>query len=132
METRITRDKLSFDQAFESVKAPGFGAAVLFVGTVRETEEGRKVSAINYEAYDQMALTELAKGAMAAEEKHGAHLAVFHRLGAVPVGEASIVVAAAAAHREEAFAACRAVVEHLKENVPIWKTAFIPAEEKAP
>ena len=132
METRITRDKLSFDLAFDSVRAPGFGAVVLFVGTVRETEEGKKVAAINYEAYDQMALTELAKGVMAAEEKHSARIAVFHRLGAVPVGEASIVVAAAAAHREEAFAACRSVVEHLKQNVPIWKTAFIPAEEKAP
>jgi molybdopterin synthase catalytic subunit len=131
METCITREKLSFDKAFESVRAPGSGAAVLFIGTVRDSEEGRKVSAINYEAYDQMALSELAKGALKAEDKHGAKLAVFHRLGAVPVGEASIVVAAAAPHREAAFAACREIVEHLKENVPIWKTAFIPAEDKA-
>ncbi|MBI5243346.1 MAG: molybdenum cofactor biosynthesis protein MoaE [Elusimicrobia bacterium] len=128
METRLTREKLSFDEAFDAVRSGAFGGTALYIGTVRDMEDDRRVAAINYEAYDPRALSELAKGARKIEERFGARVVVFHRVGPVPVGEASVIIAAAAPHRDAAFDACAEIIEYLKRSVPICKTAFVPAE----
>lgn len=125
LRIRLTSSPLDIGEAFRCVAEPGLGGVALFVGTVRGSEEGRPIGGIGYEAYEGMALKELDACARKAEERHGAKVAVFHRVGTVPVGEASVVVAAAAPHRAEAFAACRETIESIKESVPIWKSSFL-------
>lgn len=100
----------------------GMGAAVYFLGVVRGTEEGRAISAIEYEAFQQMAehqfclLFEQAGKRWPLES-----IRLAHRIGRVDVGEASIWIEVVAAHREEAFAACQFIVTEMKRVVPIWK-----------
>jgi len=104
------------------VAGPDMGAVSLFVGAVRDTNGGRAVSGIAYSAYGAMAIRELE--AIAAEvelEFHGARVAVEHRVGELTIGEASVAVAVAHAHRAMAIDGCRQVIEELKRRVPIWK-----------
>ncbi|MBI3300353.1 MAG: molybdenum cofactor biosynthesis protein MoaE [Elusimicrobia bacterium] len=124
MGVRLTREPLSLDAVYAAVRSPARGGVALFSGVVRASEDGAPISRIDYEAYEPLALKELARIAARAEESHGAAVEVHHRLGPVPAGEASVLVAAAAAHRAEAFAACREVIDRLKETVPIWKADF--------
>lgn len=131
MAALLSRGPLSLDRAYAAVRSPERGAVLLFLGTVRASEAGRPISAIEYEAYEAMALRELEKAAALAAARHGAAVHAVHRLGPVPAGEPSVIVAAAAAHRAEAFAACRDVIEALKAAVPIWKTDFLPAAAEA-
>jgi molybdopterin synthase catalytic subunit len=99
------------------------GGVVTFLGVVRKgAEDGRLVSALRYEAYDEMALREFeAIGAEARERFGGVFVAIVHRVGEVPAGEISVAVLAAAAHRAAAFDACRYAIDQLKERAPIWK-----------
>lgn len=124
MAVKLTPDRLSLDAAYEEVRSGERGGVVIFSGTVRSTEEGAPIAAISYEAYESMAAKELARIVAEAQREHGAAVAVHHRTGRVPVGEASVLVAAAAAHRAEAFAACRQVIDRLKQTAPIWKAEF--------
>ena len=104
------------------VRGPDAGAVVVFTGTVRGESRGRRVLRLFYEAYGPMAEQRLAAIAEEARAKHGAlRVALRHRIGEVQVGEASVVVAAAAAHRPQAFDACRAALEALKASAPLWK-----------
>ena len=104
------------------VHGPDAGAVVVFTGTVRGESRGRKVLRLFYEAYGPMAEKRLAEIAEEARTKHGAlRVAIRHRIGEVKVGEASVVVAAAAAHRPQAFDACRAAMEAVKASAPLWK-----------
>lgn len=104
------------------VSAPRNGAAVLFVGTVREVNEGRAVEALDYAAYEAMAQAELARIADEAAAAFGVDdLVVEHRIGLLGLGEVSVAIAAAHPHRGAAFDACRAVIEAIKARVPIWK-----------
>ena len=93
----------------------------LFVGTTRREAGEREVATLHYEAYEELALTEMAAIAAEAERAFGARVRVEHRTGAVEVGAPSVVVAASAGHRPAAFAACRFVIDELKARVPIWK-----------
>ena len=118
----LTDSSLSLDAALSAVSLPECGGIALFVGTTRNYSEGRRVELLEYEAYEELATEQLERVARAAVERHGlgaAYLA--HRLGVVPVGEASVIVAASAAHRAEAFAGCRELIDELKRLVPIWK-----------
>ena len=104
------------------VRTPAAGAVVVFVGTAREEAEGRRVVRLFYEAYAAMAEARLAAIAEEARAKHGAlKVALRHRIGECPVGEAGVVIAASAAHRAQAFDACRAVIEEIKRSAPLWK-----------
>jgi molybdopterin synthase catalytic subunit len=104
------------------VASPANGASVVFVGTVREVNDGREVTGIDYTAYRAMAERELEAIAREAVERFGSeHLVVEHRLGTLEVGEASIVIAAAHPHRARAFDATRYVIEEVKRRVPVWK-----------
>jgi molybdopterin synthase catalytic subunit len=106
---------------------PGDGAVCVFVGVVRNESEGRETVAIEYEAYGEMAETEMARIAESlASEWPGARIRIRHRVGRLAVGEASVAIAAAAPHRDEAFAACRAAIERIKKSVPIWKREIHP------
>jgi molybdopterin synthase catalytic subunit len=106
----------------QAVAQPGCGATVLFVGTVRDHNEGAEVSTLHYEAYEPMATRQLERIAAAcAEAFPGADVAIAHRHGTLAVGDVSVVIAAAAPHRDAAFAACRDALERIKRDVPIWK-----------
>ncbi len=104
------------------VSAPANGAAVLFLGTVREVNEGRGVAGMDYSAYAGMAERELRAIVGEAAARHGSsHIAVEHRVGTLGVGEASVGIAVAHPHRAAAFEAARFIIEEIKRRVPIWK-----------
>jgi MoaE-MoaD fusion protein len=104
-----------------AVAGPDCGAVVLFVGTVRNSHQGRTVQGLDYHAYRPMAERLLCRLADEVGTAHGARVAVAHRLGALGPGETSVVIAAAAPHREAAYRASRNCLERLKREVPIWK-----------
>ena len=98
------------------------GATALFVGTVRSLNEGREVKAIEYSAYDEMAVREMSIILGEAEQANaGTLLVAEHRIGFIPVGSASIVIAAAHAHRGRALDALRYAIDEIKTRAPIWK-----------
>src|SRR5215216_1891519 len=115
-QIRVTGDPLDVAALSAAVRDPRAGAVVLFEGVTREVPE------LDYEAYAEMALEQL--GAIAEEEaaRHGlCAAAVEHRVGTVPLGEPSVIVAASAPHRGEAFAGARALIDRVKSEAPIWK-----------
>jgi len=106
----------------DRVVGPDTGGVVSFVGTVRDHSRGRAIEYLEYEAYPEMAEREMQKIAdRAAESWPGTRLAIAHRVGRLAVGEAAVVIVAAAPHRAEAFEACRFAIDTLKQTVPIWK-----------
>lgn len=110
-----------------AVSHPGAGAVDVFVGVVRDTNEGRAITRLDYEAYDTMARAEMARiAAEIAAEIPGVRLAAVHRVGELAVGELAIVCAASAPHRAEAFAACRRWIDQIKARVPVWKREWGP------
>lgn len=117
----LTEARLEPAQLQSAVQRPGYGAVLLFVGNVRDHHEGRSVRGIHYDAYRSMAETRLGRIVVELAEQFDARLAISHRLGQVPAGEASVVIAVASAHREACYEASRAALERLKAEVPIWK-----------
>jgi molybdopterin synthase catalytic subunit len=117
----LVRDPISVDTLLTSVRDPGCGAIVLFLGTVREHSRGRDVDHLEYEAYETLARTEMARIAAEAARRWGATVAIMHRLGRLAIGDISVAIAAAAPHRHEAFEAGRFAIDTLKQTVPIWK-----------
>ena len=98
------------------------GAVASFAGLVRDQNQGRRVSFLEYEAYEPLAIRALARiRTEVAEAWPTARVGVHHRTGRLELGEASILIVAASPHRTEAFAACRYVIERVKQIVPIWK-----------
>ena len=106
------------------VAAPEHGAVTSFLGSVRDHHGGRVVTRLEYSAYAPMAEAECARIVAEAEARWPVRIALEHRIGALAIGDAAVAIAAAAAHREEAFAACRFVIEGVKRRVPIWKQEF--------
>lgn len=101
------------------------GALCTFVGTVRDHNRGRTVVRLEYESYEQMALPLMEEiAAETARRFPVTDVRMVHRLGALAVGDASVAVAVASPHRDEAFAACRYAIDTLKQTVPIWKKEF--------
>jgi MoaE-MoaD fusion protein len=104
------------------VAHPGAGAIATFVGTVRDHGRGRAVTHLEYEAYAPAAELSLAQIGEEIRERWGIdHVAIVHRVGSLGIGEASVVISVASAHRDAAFEACRYAIERIKEIVPIWK-----------
>ena len=102
--------------------APADGALCLFVGVVRNENQGRRVERLEYEAYEEMALPLMEEIASETRNCHRvSEVRLVHRLGRLEIGEASVAVAVASPHRGEAFAACRFAIDTLKAKVPIWK-----------
>lgn len=122
MAACLSRDPLDVAALLASVEGVDLGGTALFLGSVRRAAEDGDVVGIEYSAYEAMAEAELERIVAAALERWpGVRVAVRHRLGWVPAGEASVAVAAAAPHRAEAFAACRFVIDETKKSVPVWK-----------
>ena len=104
------------------VTDPEAGAIATFIGTTRNNNEGRRVIALDYDAYPEMAEKELTRlGEEARERWQICRMAIIHRIGPVQITEPSVMIAVSAAHREAAFAACRFAIEEIKRTVPIWK-----------
>ncbi|XP_054108230.1 molybdopterin synthase catalytic subunit isoform X2 [Callithrix jacchus] len=118
----FTAEKLSVDEISKLVISPLCGAISLFVGTTRNNFEGKKVISLEYEAYLPMAENEVRKICGDIRQKWPVkHIAVFHRLGLVPVSEASIIIAISSAHRAASLEAVSYAIDTLKAKVPIWK-----------
>ena len=109
-------------EVMEEIRAPEFGAVSLFVGTVRDVNEGRQVSSIDYSAYVPMAEAEMQRIGAEAAERFGVHAIIIeHRVGSLQLGEVSVVIACAHQHRDPALDATRYLIEQIKSRVPIWK-----------
>jgi molybdopterin synthase catalytic subunit len=120
--TYITRDALSVERLVAEVAGATLGGTCVFLGTVRDGPDEQGVTAIEYSAYEEMVEAEF--GRLLADARGrwpDARIVVRHRLGTIPVGEASIAIVAAAPHRAQAFEACRYVIEEVKRRVPVWK-----------
>lgn len=121
----ITREPL--DDAYvarleRAIEHPGDGGVVTFRGIVRDNARGKRVRYLEYDAYPEMAEREMAQIAAEVERRWQTdHVALAHRVGRLEIGECSVVVAVACAHRGEAFEACRYAIDTLKQTVPIWK-----------
>ena len=112
-----------------AVGADAHGGACLFTGTTRAQEgPAGPLVALDYEADPGLADREIGRVIAEARERFGVFAAAAHRLGRVPVGEASVLVAASGPHRDEAFAACRYLIDEIKARAPIWKTGFLKGE----
>src|SRR4051812_19061097 len=118
----VTHEPLEMEAVAGLVGASGDGAVVTFAGLVRDHNQGRAVKFLEYEAYEPLAVRALQLIVdEAAARWPSARLAMHHRIGRLEIGEASIVIAAASAHRADAFAATRYAIERVKQIVPIWK-----------
>ncbi len=118
----IVRRPIDISALSARVTSPANGAALTFAGTVREDMDGRrKVIRIEYEGYEPMAEKVLNRIARDTAEKHGARVAVEHRLGVLAVSEISVGIAVGSPHRSEGFSALRDVIETIKKELPIWK-----------
>jgi molybdopterin synthase catalytic subunit len=118
----ISAKRLDPGRIAAAVGDPAAGAVVVFTGTTRRTNAGRRVVRLEYEAHESMALREMRRlGATAKRRWRLRKVAMVHRVGVVPVGQPSVVIAVSAGHREAAFAAARWLIDRLKEIVPIWK-----------
>src|SRR5688500_2921644 len=126
---RVTDQPIDLSELVRYVTDPEAGAIATFIGTTRNNNEGRKVIALDYEAYPEMAEKELARiGADANKQWPLCRMAIVHRLGPVQIGEASVMIAVSSAHREAAFAARRFAHEEDKKTVRRWKEAVFEGE----
>ncbi len=118
----LVNQPIVIGELVERVSDPEHGGTATFVGTVRRGPDDGPVAAIEYTAYEEMAESEFSKILdQTLERWPGARVALQHRLGRIPTGEASVAVVVSSPHRAEAFEACRYMVEELKRRVPIWK-----------
>lgn len=119
---RVGRAAISMDRLARAVRDPKAGAIVVFLGTTRVHNEGRRVIRLEYEAFAGMAEREMRALVDQARRRWRLYrVAMAHRTGVVPVGQVSVGVAVSSGHRVEAFAACRWLIDRLKRTVPIWK-----------
>ena len=119
---KITQETINVQELTDFVADPGAGAMSTFVGTTRDTNEGREVVRLEYECYPGMAEKEMTKiGEQALARWPILKIAMIHRLGRVDIGEASVAIAVSSSHRHAAFEACHYAINTLKETVPIWK-----------
>lgn len=121
----LTRDVIATEKVMDSLKRGEDGAALAFEGIVRNQTRGRRTLYLDYEAYEAMALQEMESLASEALGKYQIRdLAIVHRLGRLQIGETSVLIVVASAHRAAAFEACRWLIDTLKRKVPIWKKEY--------
>ena len=124
---RIRASALSLDEVIAEVSHAGAGGVATFLGVVRDTNDGRAVTLLEYEAYGAMAEAEIARvHAEIVAEIPGVRVAALHRVGPLRVGDAAVVCAASAPHRSAAFQACRLLIDRIKARLPIWKREHGP------
>jgi molybdopterin synthase catalytic subunit/molybdopterin converting factor small subunit len=119
---RLSAEPLSLDAVVGEVRDDRAGAIATFVGTTRIESRGRTVEHLDYEAYEGMAENVMAEIAAALQQRYDVcAIAIHHRTGRVEIGDASVVIAVSAPHRQDALAACKDAIDTLKEQVPLWK-----------
>ena len=122
---RIVRERIITQNVLEQLKLPEDGAAVVFEGVVRNHSRGRRTLYLDYEAYEAMALGQMRALVDEARVHFGVrNVAIVHRLGRLEIGETSVLIVVASAHRGPAFEACRWIIDTLKKTVPIWKKEY--------
>ncbi len=124
-EIRIVREPIDAYAIMRRLKQPADGAAVIFDGVVRDNTRGRRTLYLDYEAYEAMALKQMESLAASGRARFEIRAAsIVHRIGRLQIGETSVVIAVASAHRSAAFEACRWIIDTLKKTVPIWKKEY--------
>jgi len=124
---QIINNPIDPTEVLAHVGDDGSGGVVLFLGQTRDHARGEKVVGLEYEAYENLALKQMEKIAVEARQRWPIRaMAIVHRTGYLKVGEISVAIAVACAHRGEAFEACRFAIDTLKKTVPIWKKEFRP------
>jgi MoaE-MoaD fusion protein len=119
---RLSEGPLSLDAAVDEVRSDEAGAIATFIGTTRMHSRDRTVRHLDYEAYEGMAEQVMAEIATELKERYEIlEIAIHHRTGRVEIGEASVVIAVSAKHRQDALSACKDAIDTLKEQVPLWK-----------
>ena len=122
LHAAIVRDRINSERVLAAIKKPEDGAAVVFEGVVRNHTRGRQTLYLDYEAYEEMALKQMEElAAEAVRQFPVREVALIHRLGRLKIGETSVLIVVASAHRGAAFDACRWLIDTLKRTVPIWK-----------
>ena len=126
----VTRDDFSIDEVIRKIRGPDVGAVVTFLGTVRGESAGRVVERMEVQAYEEMATRQLERIEAEALKKFDVkRTAIIHRTGVLKVSDNIVLVAVGAAHRDEAFKACRFIIEELKKTVPLWKKEYTATGE---
>ncbi len=127
----VTQNRIDIDSVIQAVESPKTGAVVTFDGRVRNHSRGKPVKHLYYEAYTEMALTELSAIRESALRRWPLEkVAIVHRLGQLKIGETSVFIAVSSAHRADAFSACQYLIDTLKESVPIWKKEYFEDGEE--
>ncbi|MGC2246889.1 MAG: molybdenum cofactor biosynthesis protein MoaE [Terriglobales bacterium] len=122
---QIVRQPIATQAVLAALKQPEDGAAVVFEGVVRDNTRGRRTLYLDYEAYEAMALKQMECLAAEARERFAVRaISIIHRLGRLEIGETSVLIVVASAHRGAAFEACRWIIDTLKKTVPIWKKEY--------
>lgn len=122
IDIQLKNEALSVEECSELVASNAAGGTVLFIGTVRNQTQGKKVLCLDFEAYEPMAISEMRKIAVEAKARWNAEkIAIHHRLGSLQIQEIAVIIAVATPHRKAAFEACQFCIDTLKETVPIWK-----------
>jgi len=125
IEIEVSKEKIDICEVIKSVMMPGCGGIASFIGTIRDSYEGKDVKGVNVEAYDEMAVADLRRIATELSSEKGiGGITIVHRTGALEVGEVVVVVAVSAPHRKEAFEVCQTIIDKLKQTTPIWKQEF--------
>ena len=118
----ISDKPLELEKISQMVTDDGCGAIDIFVGTVRDQTKGKRVLKLDFEAYEKMAISEMAKLAEEAAERWPVKkMAIHHRVGTLGIGETAVIIAVSTPHRNASFEACKFVIDTLKQTVPIWK-----------
>lgn len=124
-QVEIVRHKIDSQTIADSLKHASDGACAIFEGIVRDNSRGRRTLYLDYEAYEEMALKQMHQLRLQALERFDIRdVALFHRLGRLQIGETSVLIVVASAHRAAAFEACRWLIDTLKKTVPIWKKEY--------
>jgi len=127
---RISDSEVSLDEVRNAVAHGGAGGICVFTGVVRDNADGKQVTRLDYEAHESLALKEMQRVLDGVAAEHaGVRLAAVHRVGSLSIGDVAVCVAASAAHRGEAFTACRKAIDRIKETVPLWKKEWGPLGE---
>src|SRR4051794_17782951 len=127
----LTADPIDLGTLLALVQSPRHGGIASFLGCVRDHQAGRSVLRLEYSAYNPMAEAECSRVLGEAESKWDCVVALKHRTGTLHIGDVAVAIVAASAHRDEAFAACRYVIEEVKRRVPIWKRElFVDGSEE--
>lgn len=118
----VVREPIQPAQVLARVGADQDGASLLFVGVVRDHNDGRRVTGVHYDAFEEMAVRVLEEIVREAEESFGTdRIAVLHRIGDLTIGEVSVAIAVSTPHRAESYEASRFIIEEIKRRLPVWK-----------